>query len=100
MIPEQLATRRLALRGFTQADNRAVFDYWNSDPNWAQLNASVPADYTETDAESFVAELIARGRKTRPTWAVTLGERVVGIVGLTFEQSHRVAVVGYRGRGE
>ena len=62
MIPERLDTERLKLRPFTRADGRAVFDYWNSDPDWARFNHTVPAEYSETDAEKFVAELISRDR--------------------------------------
>ena len=95
MIPERLDTERLKLRPFARADSRAVFDYWNSDPGWQRFNVSVPAEYTETDAEKFVAELISRDRESQPSWAVTLGGEVVGVVSLTFEQSHRIAVIGY-----
>ena len=95
MIPERLDTERLKLRPFARADSRAVFAYWNSDPNWARFNESVPAEYTETEAEKFVAEFISRDRKSQPNWAVTLGGKVVGVVSLKFEQSHRIAVVGY-----
>ena len=95
MIPERLDTERLKLRPFTPADGRAVFDYWNSDPNWARFNDTVPAEYTETDAEKFVAELISRDRESQPSWAVMLNRKVVGVVSLTFEQSHRIAVIGF-----
>ena len=102
---ERLDTERLELRSFSVADGRDVFDYWSSDPNWARFNDSVPAEYTEADAEKFVAELISRDREIQPNWAVTLSGRVVGLVSLTFEQGHRIAVIGYgvhgafRGRG-
>lgn len=95
VIPERLDTERLRLRRFTEADSGAVFDYWNSDPNWARFNASIPAEYTETDAEKFVAELISRDPERQPSWAVTLAGKVVGIVSLTFEQSHQIGVIGY-----
>ena len=95
MIPERLDTERLKLRPFARADGRAVFDYWNSDPDWARFNHTVPAEYSETDAEKFVAELISRDRESQPNWAVILNGKVVGVVSLTFEQSHRIAVIGY-----
>ncbi len=95
MIPERLDTERLRLRPFSRADGRAVFDYWNSDSNWSRFNDSVPAEYTEADAETFVADLISRDRESRPSWAVMLDGRVVGVVSLSFEQGHRIAVVGY-----
>ncbi len=95
MIPELLDTQRLVLRPFDKDDVNAVFDYWNSDPDWARFNRSVPANYTVQHAEKFVMELISRVRETQPNWAVTLDETVVGIVSLTFEQGHRIAVIGY-----
>jgi RimJ/RimL family protein N-acetyltransferase len=95
MIPELLDTQRLVLRPFDKDDVNAVFDYWNSDPDWARFNRSVPANYTVQHVEKFVMELISRVRETQPNWAVTLDETVVGIVSLTFEQGHRIAVIGY-----
>ncbi len=95
MISGRLDTERLKLRPFTRADGSAVFDYWNSDPNWARFNDTVPAEYTETDAEKFVAELMSRDRESQPNWAVTLGGKVIGVVSLKFEQSHRIAAIGY-----
>ena len=64
-----------------------------------------PLSIRRTDAEKFVAELISRDRESQPNWAVILNGKVVGVVSLTFEQSHRIAVIGYgvhgavRGRG-
>ncbi len=95
MIPERLDTERLRLRPFTRADGRAVFDYWNSDPDWARFNHTVPAEYSETDAEKFVAELVSRDRESQPNWAVILNGKVVGVVVLTIEQSRGIAVIGY-----
>jgi len=105
MLPEQIQTDRLLLRPFTLADVADVHEYWSSDSNWERFNASVPQDFTQEDAEQFVNEMIGRDRETQPSWAV-LGESVVkGVVSLVFEQSHRIAVIGYgihadlRGRG-
>ena len=105
MVPELLQTKRLMLRPFTQNDANAVFDYWNSDPSWARFNNSVPDDFSESDAEKWVAEMMARVREDRPNWAVIFDGKVVGVVSLSFEQGHRIAVIGYgihgdlRGRG-
>lgn len=95
MIPKELQTERLTLRPFTLNDAQAVFEYWNSDPNWSRFNESVPADYTALDAEQFVTDMIAREHEDRPNWAVLVDDEVVGIVSLTFEQDHRIAVIGY-----
>lgn len=105
MIPDNLTTERLRLRSFLATDSPAVFNYWQSDPGWERFNASVPANFTESDAEQFVSEMIARDHAHRPNWAITYEGAVVGIVSLTFEQNHRIAVIGYgvhadiRGRG-
>lgn len=80
-------------------------DYWNSDSNWSRFNESVPSDHCISDAQEFVAEMISRDREDRPGWAVLLEGTVVGVVSLTFEQDHRVSVIGYgihgglKGRG-
>jgi ribosomal-protein-alanine N-acetyltransferase len=105
MMRELLETKRLSLRPFVQSDARSVFEYWTSDQGWERFNSSVPADFTQTDAERFVADLLSRPRENQPTWAVLLHKEVVGVVSLTFEHGHRIAVIGYgvhgalRGRG-
>src|SRR5215831_18168724 len=95
VLPESVTTARLELRPFAQGDAHDVYEYWNSDPSWARFNRSIPADFTRTDAERFVAELRARVREDQPSWALVLRGRVVGIVSLSFEQGHRIAVLGY-----
>jgi RimJ/RimL family protein N-acetyltransferase len=105
MVPERLKTTRLMLRPFSVADAHAVFSYWQSDPGWERYNASVPSDFSERDAQAFVTEVCARSREDSASWAVVHRETVVGIVSMTFEQNHRIAVIGYgihgdlRGRG-
>ncbi len=95
MIRNEICTERLTLRPFNEGDAPAVADYWNSDPNWSRFNESVPLDHTIRDAQKFVAEMISRDREDQPSWAVLLEERVVGVVSLTFEQDHRISVIGY-----
>lgn len=95
MISERLNTVRLELRPFAPADAGAVFEYWSSDPGWAQFNDSVPDEFTKADADEFVAELIARDREVQPSWAVVLDEKVVGLVSFKFELNHGIAVIGY-----
>ena len=105
MLPELLETARLALRPFTTSDTRDVYSYWRSDSGWERFNASVPSNFTETDAQRFVTEMIGRNREEQPSWAIVLQHSVVGVVSLSFEQDHRVCVIGYgvhgdlRGRG-
>src|SRR5215470_15688353 len=105
MMRKLLETKRLSLRPFVQGDAKAVFEYWTSDPGWERFNSTVPAEFTQADAEKFVADLLLRSRENQPTWAVLLDKEVVGVVSLNFEQGHRIAVIGYgvhgalRGRG-
>ena len=100
MLPQSLKTSMLELRPFAENDAGDVYDYWSSDPSWIRFNRSVPADFTRADAEKFVADLRGRVREDQPSWALVLRGRVVGIVSLSFEQGHRIAVIGYGVHGE
>jgi len=100
MMPELLETERLKLRPFGEDDAMAVFGYWASDPDWPRFNLSVPADFTESDAEKWVAEVRSRVRESDPSWAVVLGVEVIGVVTLAFERGHRMAVIGYGIHGQ
>lgn len=44
--------------------------------------------------------MISRDREDQPSWAVLLEGRVVGVVSLTFEQNHRISVIGYGIHGD
>ena len=100
MIPEHLETQNLALRPFTTDDANAVYAYWNSDPGWERNNASVPQNYSLADAQDFVAEMCARDRAHRPSWALVYQGVVIGVVSLTFEQDNGIAVIGYGVHGD
>lgn len=100
MLASHLVTAHLKLRPFTADDAASVHDYSTSDADWALFQGSVTADYSLADATEFAAELIRRDRDTQPNWAITIRERVVGIVSLTFEHDHRIAVLGYGIHGE
>lgn len=93
MLPDRIETRRLTLRAFLPDDIDAVLAYSN-DPEWSRFQP-VPSPFTRADAEKRVSELMSRDRDTQPTWAMTLEDKVIGIVVLTFESDHRVAVLGY-----
>ena len=105
MIASNLSTAHLQLRPFSGEDTAAVLAYWQSDPGWERFNASVPSNFTENDVANFVTEMRERDREHRPHWAIVHEGSVIGIVVLTFEQGHRIAVIGYgihaefRGRG-
>lgn len=93
-LADEIRTPRLVLRPFTAADAGAVFAYSTSHVDWGRFQ-SLPRPYTMRHAEAFVAELIARPRDARPSWAITLEAAVIGIVSLGFEAEYRIAVLGY-----
>ena len=105
LLPEMLRTRHLLLRPFSGEDGRAVYAFWSSDPGWARFNESVPDDFDDGDADDFVRTMMARDRTEAPGWALVHGERVVGVVGLSFAEDRCSAVLGFgihaelRGRG-
>ncbi len=100
MLPHRLQTTNLMLRPFTANDADAVYAYWKSDPGWERYNASVPLDFTQFDAQRFVDEMCARSRVASPNWAIVHEGTAVGVVSLSFEQAHRVAVIGYGVHGD
>jgi RimJ/RimL family protein N-acetyltransferase len=93
VLPDRIETKRLVLRAFSPNDVDAVLEYSN-DPEWSRFQ-QMPSPFSRLDAEKRVAELIARDRSSQPTWAMTLGNEVIGIVRLSFECDHRIAVLGY-----
>jgi RimJ/RimL family protein N-acetyltransferase len=100
MIPDRLETSNLSLRPFSTEDDRAVFEYWQSDPGWERYNASVPQNFSLADAREFIRAMLAGNRDTSPSWAILHRGRVAGIVSITFEQGHRFAVIGYGVHGD
>ncbi len=100
MISDRLETANLSLRPFSIEDDSAVLEYWRSDPAWERYNASVPANFSLDDAREFLRKMRARSRATSPSWAIVHQGRVVGVVSITFEQDHRIAVIGYGVHGD
>lgn len=92
VLPETIRTERLELRPFSALDGPAIYAY-SHDPDWAKFQQTTPA--SEQEAEGLVRELLYRDRAQQPTWAITRSGRVIGIVGLAFDQEHRSAVLGY-----
>ncbi len=105
MLPDMMTTDMLTLRPFEENDAAAVYAYWQSDPGWEAYNESVPANFTEADALSFVKEMRSRGRDYRPNWAMERLGEVIGVVSISFDKTYRTAMLGYgihasfRGRG-
>lgn len=90
-LPGKIATKRLALRAPIRgdvpdlvklADNKAI----------AEKLVRLPSPYTRADAVGFV-EIFAQRPDERP-YAITLNERLIGVVGLTFFEG-RPPELGY-----
>ncbi len=94
MLSDQIRTDRLALRPFSLHDVEAVHAYSTSHANWGRYQP-IASPFTPREAEKFLAELILRDREIQPTWAITFDGDVVGIVAISFEADHRIAVLGY-----
>lgn len=91
-LPEIIRTERLRLRPFEQADGPAVLAY-SRDPDWAEYQRTTPS--TAEEAERVVAELRLRDWESRPVWAITRSERVVGLVSLELGSEYRDALLGF-----
>jgi RimJ/RimL family protein N-acetyltransferase len=92
LLPGRIVTKRLVLRAPIRgdvpdlvrlADNKAIADRLSR----------LPHPYTPADAAAFV-EIFAQRDDERP-YAITLDERLIGIVGLTFLKSGEPPELGY-----
>jgi [ribosomal protein S5]-alanine N-acetyltransferase len=93
-ISDHITTARLVLRPFRLADADALFEF-ASDPDYARFQSG-PDEFANRAAnDRFLAELMLREPDLRPVWAITIEDWAVGIVSLTFESGHRIAVLGY-----
>lgn len=92
-VSDHITTPRLVLRPFSWRDADALFDY-ASDPDYARYQSG-PEDFDRAASDRFLAELMLREPEMRPVWAITLADRVVGIVTLSFESGHQLVVLGY-----
>ncbi|MEO6014916.1 MAG: GNAT family N-acetyltransferase [Devosia sp.] len=90
-LPGKIATKRLVLRAPIRGD---VPDLVKLADNKAIANrlARLPSPYTRADAVGFV-EIFAQRPDERP-YAITLGERLIGVVGFTFFED-RPPEIGY-----
>ena len=92
-LSDQIQTTRLILRPFCIRDADALFDY-SGDVEWGRFQG-LAEPYTRQEADRFLASLLLRDWKVQPTWAMTMGGTVIGIVSLKFEAECRIAVLGY-----
>jgi RimJ/RimL family protein N-acetyltransferase len=93
VLTDQIHTTRLILRPFSIRDADALWDY-SGDADWGRFQG-LAEPYTREEADRFLAGLLLRDRQVQPTWAMTMGGTVIGIVSLKFEAECRIAVLGY-----
>ena len=89
----ELNTERLLLRPFAFEDVDDVLGY-ATDPEVARY-LPLPQPYKRDDAVEFVARQVLSEWSTRPTFAIVLGQRVVGNISLDIDGRHEVAELGY-----
>ncbi|MEQ1769264.1 MAG: GNAT family N-acetyltransferase [Devosia sp.] len=91
MLPGRITTRRLVLRApirgdvpelIRLADNKAI----------AKWLATLPSPYTRADAIGFV-EILAQRPDERP-YAITLNDKLIGVLGFSFEEG-KAPEIGY-----
>ena len=82
-----LRTQRLVLRPFHPNDVDAVYAF-NSTAQWSPYLRSTPEGYTRKNAEDFVARAILQDSNVFAQFAITMGRKVVGSIGLKMEPQH------------
>ncbi|HLV05531.1 GNAT family N-acetyltransferase [uncultured Georgenia sp.] len=94
MEPFPLHDGDLVLSVPTSADVDRITELCQ-DPE-VQRWTTVPSPYTRAHAESFVADLVGPGwRHGSPTWALRVGDRLVGMVGLAERDHPGYVEIGY-----
>jgi RimJ/RimL family protein N-acetyltransferase len=81
MLPGRVATKRLVLRAPIRGDVPDLVRLADNKTIASRL-ARLPSPYTRADAIGFI-EIIAQRGDERP-YAITLDERLIGIIGLSF----------------
>jgi ribosomal-protein-alanine N-acetyltransferase len=89
-----LRTARLLLRPFQAEDVTDALAYRN-DPEFARFLPHIPQPFTRRDAEAFVTLNISEPWERSPTFAVVLGDRLIGTVNLELDAESKTAVLGY-----
>jgi len=85
-----LRTQRLVLRPFHPNDVDAVYAF-NSTAQWSPYLRSAPESYTRKDAEGFVSRAILQDSNLFTQFAITMGRKVIGSIGLKIEPQHGTA---------
>ena len=82
-----LKTKRLILRSFHPNDVDAVYEF-NKTAQWSPYMRVASDTYTRKDAESFISRAILQDSRAFAQFAITLGRKVVGSIGLKIESEH------------
>lgn len=93
-LPEVIETDRVALRPFRFEDIDDVLSY-ATDSEWGRYLLGVPQPYRRSDAVQFLARQALLDRAAHPTWAIVVGEAVVGGVNMRFEHDYSIAEMGW-----
>jgi RimJ/RimL family protein N-acetyltransferase len=91
LLPGRIETRRLVLRAPIRGDVPELVRLADN-PQIARWLATLPSPYTRADAIGFI-EIIAQRPDERP-YAITLHDRLIGIVGLSFAEG-KPPEIGY-----
>lgn len=94
VAPTEIRTERLVLRPFQAEDVDDALAY-RDDVEFARFLPHVPQPFTRRDAEAFVATNTTEPWDRSPTFAVVLGDRVIGTVSFEIDAAARTAMIGY-----
>ena len=93
--PAILRTERLLLRPFIASDVDDVFAYAQLE-EWSRYHLPVvPFPYARSDAEEFIAAMLAERWEDEANWAIVLDERVIGGLALKLRPPAALAELGY-----
>jgi [ribosomal protein S5]-alanine N-acetyltransferase len=92
-LPRTIETPRLTLRPHRLADVDAVLAF-ATDPEWGRF-LPVPQPYERKHAEEFLARQILADWSVHPSWAIVLGDAVVGGINLRLDRANQVGELGY-----
>ena len=93
MFPKRIETSRLLLRPFQFSDVDDVLGYAN-DEQWSAF-LPVPYPYTQSDAETFIAQKTLENVSKERTWAIEYKGHVIGGINTTLDLPNRCAELGW-----
>lgn len=82
-----LKTKRLVLRSFHPNDVDAVYEF-NKTAQWSPYLRTASEGYTRKNAEDFISRAILQDSRAFSQFAITMGRKVVGSIGLKMEPEH------------